>query len=56
MGVPECWFNSLCGDLGTGMTCIELCPPDSIGRPCAFGGGVCTDEIGSAELGFGICL
>ncbi|WP_437876201.1 hypothetical protein [Sorangium sp. So ce513] len=54
-GSALCAPNSLCGDLeGTGGifgTCIELCPPELLGAPCASG-GICAD-IGYTE--FGIC-
>ncbi|WP_438025526.1 hypothetical protein [Sorangium sp. So ce233] len=49
----DCVSGSLCGDLtGEGVgTCIELCPPELLGSPCASG-GFCSD-IGYPE--FGIC-
>ncbi|WP_437779196.1 hypothetical protein [Sorangium sp. So ce1097] len=54
-GSTLCAPSSLCGDLeGTGGdfgTCIELCPSELLGAPCASG-GVCAD-IGYVE--FGIC-
>jgi hypothetical protein len=49
-GTVGCGMNQLCGDIGLGNQCLELCPASSIGQTCPNGGGVCTD-IGDTTLG-----
>ncbi|WP_437670200.1 hypothetical protein [Sorangium sp. So ce131] len=47
-----CVTNALCGDLGTGLICLELCPVSQLGELCANGGRC--NEVGYTE--FGICF
>ncbi|HVJ14832.1 MAG TPA: hypothetical protein VM686_05305 [Polyangiaceae bacterium] len=42
-GTVGCGMNQLCGDIGLGNQCLELCSGSTFGQPCPGGGGVCTD-------------
>jgi len=42
-GGELCGMNALCGDIGFGPQCLEVCSPSHFGQPCEFGGGICMD-------------